>query len=143
MDNTAKVQEWILEYYASSAFNNCPHQTLPLMSGLPPLKIIVKEGSTPYAIHKPATVPVHWMEQVRADLERDITLGVLERVPQNISTTWCLRMHVVGKKTGEPWRVVYLCHLIAATCRQTHYMEPPFVQATGIPPGTWQFTTDA
>ena len=138
-----RAQEWMLDYYASSAFNNCPHQPLPLMSGMPPLKILVKEGATPYAIHKPATIPVHWMEQVRADLERDIALGVLERVPQNTPSTWCARMHVVGKKTGEPRRVVDLRHLNAATCRQTHYTEPPFAQATGIPPGTWRFTTDA
>merc|ERR1712059_70878 len=81
--NVGDIQKWILEYYSSSAFNNCPHQPLPMMSGQPPLKILVKEGAEPHAIHKPATVPVHWQGQVRADLERDIALGVLERVPQN------------------------------------------------------------
>ena len=50
---------------------------------------------------------------------------------------------MVGKKTGEPRRVVDLRHLNAATCRQTHYTEPPFLQATGIEPKTWRFTTDA
>ena len=57
--NAERAQEWILEYYASSAFNNCPHQPLSLMSGLPPLKILVKDDAEPYAIHKPATIPVH------------------------------------------------------------------------------------
>ena len=107
------------------------------MSGLPPLRLLLKEGSEPKAIHKPATVPAHWMKQVRLDLERDIALGVLERVPSNTPTTWCSRMHVVGKKTGEPRRVVDLRSVNESTLRQIHYTEPPFQQAMGIPPNTW------
>ena len=71
------------------------------MTGLPPLRIHVREDATPTAIHKPSTIPAHWVEQVKQDLERDIELGVLERVPSNTPTTWCSRMHVVGKKMGE------------------------------------------
>ena len=97
----------------------------------------------PKAIHRPATIPVHWQEQVKADIERDIALGVLERVPQNTPTVWCSRMHVVGKKTGEPRRVVDLRSVNEATVRQTHYVETPFHQAMGIEPGTWRFTSDA
>ena len=103
--NVQEVEAWLLDRYAASAFNNCPHQELPMMSGLPPLRILLKEGAETHAIHKPATIPIHWQEKVKADLERDITLGVLERVPQNTPVTWCARMHVVGKKTGEPRRV--------------------------------------
>ena len=135
-DNVPKIQSWILDQYASSAFNTCPHQPLPLMSGLPPLRLILKDGAEPKAIHKPATVPAHWEEQVRRDLEQDIALGVLERVPSNTPTIWCSRMHVVGKKNGEPRRVVDLRQVNAATERQTHYTEPPFMQAMGVPPNT-------
>ena len=35
-NNTQEIRAWILDFYASSAFNTCPHQPLPLMSGLPP-----------------------------------------------------------------------------------------------------------
>ena len=52
-------------------------------------------------------------------------------------------MHVVGKKSGEPRRVVDLRALNAATKRQTHVTEPPFKQATGIPPNTWRWSSDA
>ena len=113
--NTQEIRAWILDLYASSAFNTCPHQPLPLMSGLPPLRIIIKEGAEPSAIHKPATVPAHWMEAVRRELDQDIALGVIERVPSNTPTTWCSRMHVVGKKSGEPRRVVDLRQVNAAT----------------------------
>ena len=81
---------------------------LPLMSGLPPLRILTRDEVEPKVVHRPAIVPAHWMAKVREDLERDIALGVLERVPQNTPVTWCARMHVVGKKNGDPHRVVDL-----------------------------------
>ena len=72
------------------------------MTGQPPLRIHVKEGVEPVAIHRPSTIPAHWVKKVREDLEQDVALGVLEKVPSNTPTTWCSRMHIVGKKTGEP-----------------------------------------
>ena len=70
------------------------------------MRLLLKEDATPVAIHKPATIPAHWQEQVRAEIERDIKLGVLERVPHITPVTWCSRMHVVAEKTGEPRRVI-------------------------------------
>ena len=52
-------------------------------------------------------------------------------------------MHVVIKKSGEPRRVVDLRAVNAATQRQTHATEPPFRQATSVPPNTWRFSSDA
>ncbi len=100
-ENVSLMEQWFLDTYASSSFNNCPHQMLPLMSGLPPLRILTRDEVEPKVVHRPATVPAHWMAKVREDLERDIALGVLERVPQNTAVTWCARMHVVGKKTAS------------------------------------------
>ena len=128
--NIPKIEKWILEYYASSAFNVCEHQPLPKMTGLPPLRIHVKESAVPVTINKPSTIPAHWVEQVRKDIERDIELGVLERVPSNTPTTWCSRMHVISKKSGEPRRVVDLRAVNSLTARQTHTTELPFRQAT-------------
>lgn len=112
-DNTDKVTAWFLDAYASSAFNTCPHQPLPLMSGLSPLRIIIKEGSEPVAIHQPATVPAHRLEQVRLELEQDIALGVIERFPYNTPTTWCSRMHV----TTDAW---YGYHSVPLDHRDRH-----------------------
>ena len=141
--NTAQVQQWFLTQYAASAFNNCVHQPLPLMTGLPPLRILLKDNVTPHALHRPATIPLHWLDKVKQDLFRDIDLGVIEPVPQNTPTTWCARMHIVGKKTGDPRRVVDLRNLNSATIRQTHHTEPRFSQATSVPPNTWRFCSDA
>ena len=103
----------------------------------------MKESAVPVTINKPSTIPAHWVDQVRKDIEHDIDLGVLERVPSNTPTTWCSRMHVVSKKSGEPRRVVDLRAVNSATARQTHTTEPPFRQATTVPPNTWRFSTDS
>ena len=51
----------------------------------PPLKLNMSPLITPKACHKLAAVPLHWQEKVRDALERDVRLGVLERVPLNTS----------------------------------------------------------
>ena len=62
--NVQKLQDWILEFYASSAFNCCECQPLPAMHG-PPLKIHMQEGVTPVASHSPIPVPIHWQKKVK------------------------------------------------------------------------------
>ena len=74
-ENIPKIIEWLLDYYGSTAFNTCEHQGLPLMTGEPPLRLYVDPNAKPYAVHKPATVPIHWQERVRSDLERDVRHG--------------------------------------------------------------------
>ena len=50
----------------------------------------------PVAVTKASPVPVHWVDKVKADLEHDVALGVIERVPVNTPVSWCSRMHMVG-----------------------------------------------
>ena len=83
----AKLKQWLLDHYASSVFNVCEHQELPLMSGNP-LELHVDPNAKPVACHKPTPGPLHWKERVKADLDRDVALGVLERVPDNTPTPW-------------------------------------------------------
>ena len=45
-ENIPKMKEWLLKTFAASAFNKCPHQPLPLMSG-DPNKISVDPNATP------------------------------------------------------------------------------------------------
>ena len=85
-DNVEALKEWLLDYYGSTTFNVCEHQPLPLMK-CEPLKLHVDPNAVPVAIHKPALVPIHWQDRVYADLERDVRIGVLERVDPNTPTT--------------------------------------------------------
>ena len=79
-ENNTKMKAWLLDMFSSSTFNTCSHQLLPAMEG-PPIKIHMDEDAKPRAFHTPATIPLHWQEQVHSDLLRDEALGVIEKVP--------------------------------------------------------------
>ena len=100
-ENVPKLEQWIRDYYAASAFNCCECQPLPKMHG-PPLKIFMQEGAKPVAAHSPIPIPLHWQEKVKAGLDRDEAIGVIEKVPSGTPTTWCHRMVVVPKKDNSP-----------------------------------------
>ena len=51
---------------------------------------------------KAASVPIHWENKVKEHLDRDVRLGVLEKVLVSTPDTWCHRMVIVGKANGEP-----------------------------------------
>ena len=141
-DNVPTLKQWLLDYYASSAFNVCEHQPLPMMK-CEPLELYVDPAAKPVAIHKPALVPIHWQEKVLRDLERDVQIGVLERVSPNTPVTWCSRMVVTAKADGSPRRTVDLQPQNKHSVRQTHHVQSPFHLADRVPQGTKKTVTDA
>ena len=136
------LKEWLLDYYASTTFNICEHQPLPMMK-CEPLKLFLNPDAKPVAVHKPAVVPVHWQDKVYADLERDVALGVLEKVGPNTPVTWCSRMVVTSKADGTPRRTVDLQPQNRQSVRQTHHTSTPFKLAEQIQQGTKKTVTDA
>ena len=81
--------------------NTCSHQSLPMMDTLP-LRLMVDPNVVPLAHHTPVPVPVHWQEEEKAGIDRDIKLGVIEPVPIGEPVTWCHRMVICAKKNGLP-----------------------------------------
>ena len=134
-ENRERIQQWLLDYYSSSTFNTCEHQPLPMMEG-PPMRLMVNADANPVAWHTPIPVPLHWQETVKAGLDRDVQLGVIEPVPVGEPVTWCHRMVVCAKKDGEPRRTVDLQSLNAHATRETHHTQSPFHQAHSVPQGT-------
>ena len=57
------------------------------MSG-PPMKIHIKDGVDAVAIHKPSSIPHHWRDDIKKDLDRDCDLGIIEKIPAGIPTKW-------------------------------------------------------
>ena len=102
-ENRSKLPEYLLDYYSSSTFNTCEHQLLPMMQG-PPLRLMVDPDAAPVANHTP--VPVHWQEEVKAGLDRDVRLVVIEPVPVGDPVAYCHRMVICAKKDGKPWRTM-------------------------------------
>ena len=100
-ENRERLEKWILDYYKSSTFNVCEHQPLPMMSG-PPMQLMVDRDARPVAYHTPIPVPIHWQDAVKAGLDQDVRLGVIEPVPVGTPVTWCHRMVICAKKSGKP-----------------------------------------
>jgi len=140
--NIDAMRDWLLQTFSSSTFNTCPHQPLPCMNG-PPIEMHLDPTATPKVCHTPATVPLHWQEKVKADLERDVALGVIERVPYGDPVTWCHRMVVTRKHDGTPRRTVDLSPLNKFCQRETFATESPFHLARKVPGDTWKTVTDA
>ena len=141
-NNREKLEKYLLEYYKSSTFNTCEHQPLPMMSG-PPMRIMIDPNTTPFATHKPIPIPIHWQDEIYADLKRDVDLKVIEPVPIGTPTTWCHKMVVVAKKSGKPRRTVDLQPLNKHAIRETHHTESPFHLARAVPPNTLKTVMDA
>ena len=127
--NRERLQQHLLNYYASSTFNICEHQPLPLM----PMRLMVDPLATPTAHHSPIPVPLHWQEEVKAGLDRDVKLGVLEPVPIGEPVTWCHRMVICAKKNGTPRRTIDFQPLNTHATRETHHTQSPFHQAQSVP----------
>ena len=101
-----------LPQYASSTFNTCEDQPLPLMHS-PPMRFMVNPDDVPLAHHNPIPVSLHWQDEVKAGLPRDVELGVLEPVP-------------VGESVGN---TSFGKHIIW----ETRHTQSPFHQARSVP----------
>ena len=132
--NRDKLQQYLLDHYSSSTFNVCEHQTLPLMEG-PPMRLMIDPEATPTAHHSPIPVPLHWQDDVKAGLDRDVRLGVLEPVPIGEPVTWCHRMVICAKKNGKPRRTIDFQPLNIHATREIHHTQSPFHQARSVPRG--------
>ena len=141
-ENIDAMRNWLLQTFASSTFNTCPHQPLPFMTG-PAIEMHLDPSAVPRVCHTPANIPLHWQDKVKADLERDVILGVIERVPYGEHVTWCHRMVVTRKHDGTPCRTVDLSPLNKFCKQETFAMESPFHLDRKIPGDTWKTVTDA
>ena len=109
----------------------------------PPLQLMVDPSVTPVAIHTPVPLPIHWRDDIKVGLNRDVRLGVIEPVPVGEPVKWCHRMVVCSKNNGKPRRTVDLQPLNADATRETHHTQSPFHQARSAPQGTIKYVFEA
>ena len=142
-ENVEKLEKWFLEYFASSAFNTCKHSPLQSMTGVPMKAIKKKDGASNPRWYTPIPVPFHWKKQVKADLDRDVRLGIIERVPQGEICEWCSRMVITPKANGKPRRTIDFQELNNVTSREVHHTPSPINLVAQIPAGKKKTVLDA
>ena len=99
------------------------------------MRLKVDSDAAPVAHHTPVPVPLHWQDEVKAGLDQDVALGVIEPVHVGEPVTWCHRMVVCAKKNGRPHRTVDFQALNLHAAQETHHTQSPFHQACSIPSG--------
>ena len=67
----------------------------------------------------------HWKKEVKALLDQNYTMGVMEPLPAGILQTWCSRMLTTAKKSGNPRIVIELQPLNAVSKRAAHHIPSP------------------
>ncbi len=142
-ENLDKLEKWFLEYFASSAFNTCTHAPLQSMTGVPMTAVRKRDDVTHPKWYTPIPVAFHWKKQVKADLDRDVRLGIIERVPQGEISEWCSRMVITPKSNGKPRRTIDFQELNKATLREVHHTPSPINMVAQIPAGQVKTVLDA
>ena len=138
--NIPRMRRRLLAMFAGSTFNKCPHQP-SLVTKDHPLTLRIERDAKPTTHHTPYIIPTRWKNKVRSDLNSDERLGIIEKVPEEIPTTWQHRLEVVANPNGEPWGVVDLSPLNRPGGREKHVSVPPFVQAWQVPAQAWKTVT--
>ena len=105
-----------------------------MMKSSEPLNLFVDPEVRPVAIHKAAKIPIHLKAKVRADLDRNVRLGILEKVNVNLPVKWLSRILVTMKKDGSPRRIIDYKNLNNAVPHQTNITQSPFMCASACPP---------
>ena len=125
-ENRHRLERYLLDHYAASSFNVCEHH----MMSRPPLSLTIDPNATPKPCHTPITVPIHWQDEVKAGLDRDVRLGVLEEVPLGTPITWCHRMVTCTKNDGSLKRTINFQPLNRHATRETIPLPPSSSRST-------------
>ena len=140
-NNREHLENFILDYWSSSTFNICPHQPPPYMSG-PPMKLMIDPNAKPVANFRTIPVPIHYEEDVKADLDMDVCLKKIRKVPPNTPVKWCHSMVVTAKKDNKPRRTVDFQALNKHASREVHQTPSPFHMARSVPHNMKKSTLD-
>ena len=109
----------------------------------PLLRLFIDPKAIPVARHKPIPIPIHFQQKIQEGLDRDVRLGILERVPMSVKPSWCHVMVPCSKKNGEPRRTIDFQALNKFALRETHHTQSPFHKARSVPANMFKTVFDA
>ena len=74
------LRKLIVSRYMKSGFNNCKIQPLKMMFTNQPLELFRDLNIKPVATQKAPVIHIHLKAAVKADFDKDVRLGILEKV---------------------------------------------------------------
>ena len=139
-ENVPKLKAYLIEKFGDSVFDRA---TPFRMMNCAPAHIHLKKDAKPFAIHNPFSIPIHWREEVKRKLDKDVADGIIEEVPIGEPVSWCSPMVVTSKADGSARRTVDLQKLNQQCQRETHHCQSPFRLASQVPRHTKKSVLDA
>ena len=95
-ENIPKLRAYLIEKFTNTVFNrSSPFRSMNCI----PAHIHLKEDAKPHATHNPFSIPIHWREEVKRKLDKDVEDGVIEPVPIGDPVKWCSH----GLLHSKPW----------------------------------------
>ena len=138
--NIPKLKQHLIDKFEKTVFSRgSPFRTM----NCTPAHIHLKDDAIPYAVHTPYSIPIHWRDEVKRLLDRDVEDGIIEPVPIGDPVRWCSPMVVTAKADGNPRRVVDYQNLNKQCLRETHHCASPFQLASQVPSHTKKTVLDA
>ena len=138
-DSVPKLKKFITDSFAE-VFKMGPGKQMKTE----PVHIHLRKDAIPSAIHVPIPVPINWKKEIKAQLDQDVTNGIIEQVPIGEPVSWCHQMIVVQKKgSNKPRRTVHLKKMNSQCLRETHHCPSPFRLACQVPANTKKTVFDA
>ena len=103
-----------------------------------PVKIHLKDGAVPYAVHTARRVPLPLLPKVKIELQRMEEQGVIEKVTQ--PTDWCAPMVPVMKPTGAV-RICVALQKLNNNLKRERYQLPTTEETLAKLSGSTVFTS--
>ena len=98
-ENIPKLKQYLIEKFEDTVFSR---GTTFRSMNCPPAHIHLKDDAKPHAVHTPYSIPIHWRDEVKRLLDRDVEDGIIEPVPIGDPVVWCSPMVVTAKSDGNP-----------------------------------------
>ena len=87
----------------------------------PPLRLMIHPDAKSVACHTPIDVPIHWRDDVKAGLDQDRKMGVIEVLPVGTPVTW---LYVQRRTASFGGRWIYRHLTLTAPGRLTAHRDP-------------------
>ena len=106
----------------------------------PPMQIHLRQDAQPFARHTPNSIPLDWMADTKALLEKMVSQEIIAPVG-NEASAWCHPMVITSKKTGGVRITIDMSKLNCQVLRSAHLFPSPRSAVIQVTHGSRYFST--